>query len=173
MEWDELDLEAVEPDQDETAAEGTEMEEPDQAPADPLEGAAEESGEETADSDSDGSSEEETGSSGEDEAGAEDDISEEVQQPADETEQLTDETEQPADETEQPADVVTISGNAIIFPEEYALTSLASSQEDDSAVVQAVEEQTMHLCSGFAVTVFLLGIIAGLLFVQCFRLRRV
>lgn len=152
MEWDELDPEAAQPDQDEAVPEETETEEPDQETDDPVEDAAEESGEGTADSDSEESDEEEASDLEEDEAGTEDDISEEV---------------------EQPADVVTISGNAIIFPEEYDLASFASSPEDTDAVVQAIEEQTMHLQAGLVTVAFFLGMIAGLLFAQCFRLRRV
>lgn len=157
MKWDELDLEAAEPDQDEEAPaeqEAVELDadEPDQETDDLVEDAAEESGEGTADSDSEESDEEEASDLEDDEAGTEDDISEEV---------------------EQPADVVTISGNAIIFPEEYDLTAFSSSTEDTDAVVQAVDEQTNVQRSGFFAVVLLLGIIVGLLFVHGFRLRRV
>lgn len=152
MEWDELDLEAVQPGQDEAVPEETETEEPDQETDDPVEDAAEESGEETADSNSEESDEEEASDLEEDEAGMEEDASEEIQ---------------------QSSDVITISGNAIIFPEEYDLASFASGTEDESVVVQAIEEQTVHLQFGLLTVVFFLGVIAGLLFAQCFRLRRV
>lgn len=147
MEWDELELEAAEPDQDEEVPAGQDADEPDQEPGENPDDAAEETVEET-DTEDIGSEEEES-----------------------DTEAETGEEE--AEDPLPPSEIVTISGNAIIFPEEYDLTAFSSSTEDTDAVVQAVDEQTNVLRSGFFAVVLLLGIIVGLLFVHGFRLRRV
>lgn len=152
MEWDELELEAAEQDQDEEAPAEQETfepdaDEPDQESGDSLDDAAEETDEETDTEDSD-SEEEESDAEAESE-------------------------EEKAEDAPQPSEIVTISGNAIIFPEEYDFTAFSSSTEDTDAVVQAVDEQTNVLRSGFFAVVLLLGIIVGLLFVHGFRLRRV
>lgn len=87
-------------------------------------------------------------------------------------------TGEPADdivETVSGNDVVTISGNAVIFPEDFDLSLLGSSNEssvDQTALIEAVENQSTLLYNVSAAVIFLLGVIAGLLLIHGFRLRR-
>lgn len=76
-------------------------------------------------------------------------------------------------------DIITISGNAVIFPEDFDFSILQSqgSYENEAVdldpLVEKLDNQTNLIFGVSAVSVFLLGLIAGLLFVQGFRLRRV
>lgn len=76
-------------------------------------------------------------------------------------------------------DIITISGNAVIFPEDFDFSILQSqgSYENEAVdldpLVEKLDNQTNLIFCVSAVSVFLLGLIAGLLFVQGFRLRRV
>lgn len=73
-------------------------------------------------------------------------------------------------------DIVTISGNAVIFPEDFDLSLLGGSTEsstgDSDAIIKAIEAQNDLFYGISAVMVFLLGVIAGILLIHGFRLRR-
>lgn len=88
-----------------------------------------------------------------------------------------DQTGEPADDTVATVsgnDVVTISGNAVIFPGDFDLSLLGSSESsvDQTALIEAVENQSTLLYNVSAAVIFLLGVIAGLLLIHGFRLRR-
>lgn len=74
-------------------------------------------------------------------------------------------------------DIVTISGNAIIFPEDFDLSMLQGSSEVEvgnlDSVVESLENQTNIILAVSVVSIFLLGVLVGILFIQGFRLRRV
>lgn len=72
-------------------------------------------------------------------------------------------------------DVVTISGNAVIFPEDFdfSMFQVSPDGESENLVVDALETQTNLIFGVSAVVIFLLGVIAGILIVHGFRLRRV
>lgn len=130
--------------------------------------------------------EEETGSedgsegtgSGE-ETGAEDQTGEsETENPAesDEMADLTGEAADQTDDTVSGNDVITISGNAVIFPEDFDLSQLSSNESstgDLTAVADMLETQNNNITAGFACVSFLLGLLAGAIIVSGFRLRRV
>lgn len=82
---------------------------------------------------------------------------------------------------EQPAsvsgnDIVAVSGNAVIFPEDFDFTMLGSTGADNSAGIEAligVEEYQTEVIYGSALAItFTLGITAGILLIHGFRLRR-
>lgn len=74
-------------------------------------------------------------------------------------------------------DIVTISGNAVIFPEGFDLSMFSGSDPDDltslDALIEAETLQTEVICSVSVGIMFFLGLIAGILLIQGFRLRRV
>ena len=86
--------------------------------------------------------------------------------------------EQPADdagETVSGNDIIAISGNAVIFPEDFDLSLLGSGSEsavDQTALIEAIENQSTLLYNVSAAVIFLLGVIAGILLIHGFRLRR-
>lgn len=109
--------------------------------------------------------------------------------PADETETPGSENQpedsEPEDLTGEPADdtvetvsgneIIAISGNAVIFPEDFDLSLLGSGSEsnvDQTALIEAVENQSTLLYNVSAAVIFLLGVIAGILLIHGFRLRR-
>lgn len=96
----------------------------------------------------------------------------------DETEGLP---EEPADQTDgtisgnDPGDIITISGNAVIFPEGFDLSQLNGSESstgDVTALTEAVESQSDLIYSAALIISLLLGVIAGILLINGFRLRR-
>ncbi|MBD5485514.1 MAG: hypothetical protein HDR18_08370 [Lachnospiraceae bacterium] len=97
-------------------------------------------------------------------------------QPEDsESEDLTGEPADDAGETVSGNDIVTISGNAVIFPEDFDLSLLGSgngSNVDQTALIEAIENQSTLLYNVSAAVIFLLGVIAGILLIHGFRLRR-
>lgn len=74
-------------------------------------------------------------------------------------------------------DVMLISGNAVIFPEDFDYSMFQSSTEGEIGnyddLVEVVEYQTNLIFSVSVVISFMLGVIAGILFIHGFRLRRV
>ena len=97
-------------------------------------------------------------------------------QPEDsEPEDLTGEPADDAGETVSGNDIITISGNAVIFPEDFDLSLLGSGSEsavDQTALIEAIENQSTLLYNVSAAVIFLLGVIAGILLIHGFRLRR-
>ncbi|MBD5526717.1 MAG: hypothetical protein HDR04_20425 [Lachnospiraceae bacterium] len=97
-------------------------------------------------------------------------------QPEDsEPEDLTGEPADDAGETVSGNDIITISGNAVIFPEDFDLSLLGSGNEsnvDQTALIEAIENQSTLLYNVSAAVIFLLGVIAGILLIHGFRLRR-
>ena len=96
----------------------------------------------------------------------------------DETE---DQTGEPADQTDgtisgnDSGDIITISGNAVIFPEGFDLSQLSSGESntgDVTALTEAVESQSDLIYSAALIISLLLGVIAGILLIHGFRLRR-
>ena len=87
-------------------------------------------------------------------------------------------TGEPADDTVETVsgnEIITISGNAVIFPEDFDLSLLGSGNEsnvDQTALIEAVENQSTMLYNVSAAMIFLLGVIAGILLIHGFRLRR-
>lgn len=82
------------------------------------------------------------------------------------------EGEEPDQETASGNDLV-VSGDVIVFPEEYDLSTLGGEPADTESIVQAVEAQSDIMTAGFACTCFMLGLLAGAVLVAGFRLRRV
>ena len=74
-------------------------------------------------------------------------------------------------------DIVTISGNAVIFPEDFDFSMFSGSDPSGltglDALIEAETFQTEVICSVSVGIMFLLGIIAGILLIHGFRLRRV
>ena len=97
-------------------------------------------------------------------------------QPEDsEPEDLTGEVADDTSETVSGNDIITISGNAVIFPEDFDLSLLGSGSEsavDQTALIEAIEKQSTLLYNVSAAVIFLLGVIAGILLIHGFRLRR-
>ncbi len=104
------------------------------------------------------------------------DTSEESDQAEPETDEQTGEPADNSDTTVSGNDIITISGNAVIFPEDFDLSLLSGSAEssmcDAGTVVDAIKNQTDLIYSASAAAIFLLGVIAGILLIQGFRLRR-
>lgn len=82
------------------------------------------------------------------------------------------ETEDPEEETVSGNDLI-VSGDVIVFPEDYDLSTLGGEPADTESIVQAVEKQSDIMTAGFTCTCFMLGILAGALVIAGFRLRRV
>lgn len=152
MEEYETDYDLEEPaDQEEVAAEPeeTEPEEPD----------PEETETEPGEPDQEGSAEQE-------EPPAE-------EQPEDGADEIVqDPEEEPDQETVSGNDLV-VSGDVIVFPEEYDLSALGGEPADTESIVQAVEKQSDIMTAGFTCTCFMLGLLAGAVLIAGFRLRRV
>lgn len=99
----------------------------------------------------------------------------------------TSETEGPEEtETESETEAaaheppVSVSGNAVIFPEGYGYIAAEYSAGDPGTVIEAlevqtkaIEAQTAAMQEGFAAVCAVLGVILGIVLVQGFRLRRV
>lgn len=73
--------------------------------------------------------------------------------------------------------IVTVSGNAVLFPEGFDFSIFSGSDPGEPASLDALIEaetlQTEVICSASVGIMFLLGLIAGILLVHGFRLRRV
>lgn len=107
------------------------------------------------------------------EEGAAEELPEETDaEPEDGTEEEAAETEEPEEETVRGNDLV-VSGDVIVFPEDYDLSALGGEPADTESIVQAVEKQGDIMTAGFTCTCFMLGILAGALVIAGFRLRRV
>lgn len=92
-----------------------------------------------------------------------------------EPEDLTGAPANDAGETVSGNDIITISGNSVIFPEDFDLSLLGSGNEsnvDQTALIEAIENQSAMLYNVSAAVIFLLGVIAGILLIHGFRLRR-
>lgn len=93
-----------------------------------------------------------------------------------ETDKQTGESADDSGVTVSGNDIITISGNAVIFPEDFDLSLLSGSTEnstcDTGTVVDAIKSQTDLIFIASATAIFLLGVIAGILLIQGFRLRR-
>ena len=144
---EEPEPEESEPEEPEQEGPEAEPEEPEQETGEPEEGAEEEQPEEEP---------EETDAEPED--GTE--------------EEPAGETEDPEEETVSGNDLV-VSGDVIVFPEDYDLSTLGGEPADTESIVQAVEKQSDIMTAGFTCTCFMLGILAGALVITGFRLRRV
>lgn len=153
MDWTELDV--LEPDPDAEVPEETETNEPvvdapDQESGDSPDDAAE------TDVGDDSSPEDPVG----------EDLSDNESEDAETDDEESEDTEADDEESDLPEET-TISGNTIIFPEEYDFSG------DTDAVVEAIQAQSLYMRAGFVVVVFLLGVVIGFLFICGFRLRRV
>ncbi len=97
----------------------------------------------------------------------------------DKTEDLPEETAGQDDDTVSGNDagnVITISGNAVIFPEDFDLSQLGSGESstgDTAAFIDVIKAQTDNTTAGFVCVTFLLGLLSGAVLVSTFRLRRV
>ena len=121
-------------------------------------------------SDEDSPEEDSGGDSGEDtELSPEDDIVEEPEEGSGVTEG------QPVSVSGN--DTVTVSGNAVIFPEDFDFSMFSVGDPDSltglDALIEAETYQTEVICSVSVGIMFFLGIIAGILLIHGFRLRRV
>lgn len=132
------------PEQEEPETGPEEPEQPETEPETPEEGAAEEQPEEE----------------------PEETDADQEKEPAEE------ETEEPEGETVSGNDLI-VSGDVIVFPEDYDLSALGGEAADTESIVQAVEKQSDIMTAGFTCTCFMLGILAGALVIAGFRLRRV
>lgn len=94
-----------------------------------------------------------------------------------ESEEQTEGSEEVSGETVSGNDIVEISGDVIVFPEGFDFSILQDSSVNDTAdtgtVEELIREQTGLILGVSVVSVFLLGVIAGILFIQGFRIRRV
>lgn len=103
----------------------------------------------------------------------EDGTDETIQDPEEESkEESAAEEEEPEQETVSGNDLV-VSGDVIVFPEEYDLSTLGGEPADTESIVQAVEKQSEIMTAGFTCTCFMLGLLAGAVLIAGFRLRRV
>lgn len=103
----------------------------------------------------------------------EDGADEIVQNPEEEPEEEpAEEEEDPGQETVSGNDLV-VSGDVIVLPEEYDLSTLGGEPADTESIVQAVEKQSDIMTAGFTCTCFMLGVLAGAVLIAGFRLRRV
>lgn len=103
----------------------------------------------------------------------EDETDETVQDPEEgQEEEPAAEEEEPDQETVSGNDLV-VSGDVIVFPEEYDLSALGGEPADTESIVQAVERQSDIMTAGFTCTCFMLGLLAGAVLIAGFRLRRV
>ncbi|MCM1233128.1 MAG: hypothetical protein NC489_23655 [Ruminococcus flavefaciens] len=72
-------------------------------------------------------------------------------------------------------DIIAVNGNAVIFPEDFDLSLLSGGEGnagDVTALAEAVAYQSELIYGISAAAVFLLGVIAGILLIHGFRLRR-
>lgn len=103
-------------------------------------------------------------------------ISEELTEPERTEESGNEEPAESSFMTVSGNDVVTVSGNAVILPNDFDLSVLGSNNEsspvDIDALVQVVENQTQAIYAVSFAVLLLLGVIAGILLVHGFRLRR-
>lgn len=100
-----------------------------------------------------------------------------VQDP-EEPEEDIDQEELLQDSESEEINTLTVSGNVIILPEGYEpLEMQAETQsyasEDITAIIESLEYQTDIIRGGMIGLAFFLGLIAGIMFVHGFRLRRV
>ncbi|MCM1266811.1 MAG: hypothetical protein NC302_02805 [Bacteroidales bacterium] len=119
----------------------------------------------------------------EDETGWDEDQTEERseddgQEAAAETENGTEDaaaegSDKETDEETVSGNELVISGDAVIFPEDYDFSALAADPVDTEPIVQAIEKQNDNMTAGFVCTSFLLGLLAGAMIIAGFRLRRV
>lgn len=123
---------------------------------------------------SDPEEEEETGSED-----SEEEIDADPEEESDESEDedQPEESDESGIDTVSGNDIVTISGNALIFPEDFDFSLLQSSSEVEvgnlDIVVESLENQTNLIFGVGFVSIFLLGVLIGILFIQGFRIRRV
>lgn len=86
------------------------------------------------------------------------------------------ESEEPPATTVSGNDILTISGNAVIFPEDFDFSVFNDNSEstpvDMSEITEIVEYQTRVIYGVSFAALFLLGVIAGVLLIHGFRLRR-
>lgn len=104
--------------------------------------------------------------------------SENTEQDPEEPEENIEQEEQLQDSEVEPVNTLTVSGNVIILPEGYEpLEMQAETQsyasEDITAIIESLEYQTDIIRGGMIGLAFFLGLIAGIMFVHGFRLRRV
>lgn len=147
----------TEPNPEESAPEESEQAEPEEEPEKTETGEPEEAGQEedpVEEQPEDG----ETGDAADMEDGTE--------------EEPAEEQEEPDQETVSGNDLV-VSGDVIVFPEDYDLSTLGGEPADTESIVQAVERQSDIMTAGFTCTCFMLGVLAGALVIAGFRLRRV
>ncbi|MCH5260347.1 MAG: hypothetical protein J1F18_11365 [Lachnospiraceae bacterium] len=94
-----------------------------------------------------------------------------------EAEDQPEESEETSDDVMIGNEIVTVSGNVIIFPEDFDYSMFQVNAEGEVGnyddLAEMVEDQTTLIYGSSVVIIFLLGIIAGTLFVHGFRLRRV
>lgn len=103
----------------------------------------------------------------------EDGTDETVQDPEEgQEEEPAAEAEDPDQETVSGNDLI-VSGDVIVFPEDYDLSTLGGEPADTGSIVQAVERQSEIMTAGFTCTCFMLGLLAGAVLIAGFRLRRV
>lgn len=71
--------------------------------------------------------------------------------------------------------IISVSGNALIFPEDFDLSQLNGNADTSSGteIVEAIKAQTEFMFVTSAVIVFLLGTIVGVTLIHGIRLRRV
>lgn len=153
MDWTELDV--LEPDPDAEVPGETETNEP----------VADAPDQESGDSPDD-AAETDVGDDSSPEDPVDEDLSDNESEDAETDAEESEDTEADDEESDLPEET-TISGNTIIFPEEYNFSG------DTDAVVEAIQAQSLYMRAGFVVVAFLLGAVIGLLFVCGFRLRRV
>ena len=153
MDWTELDV--FEPDPDAEVPGETETNEP----------VADAPDQESGDSPDD-AAETDVGDDSSPEDPVDEDLSDNESEDAETDAEESEDTEADDEESDLPEET-TISGNTIIFPEEYNFSG------DTDAVVEAIQAQSLYMRAGFVVVAFLLGAVIGLLFVCGFRLRRV
>lgn len=92
------------------------------------------------------------------------------EEPAEDIEQ----EEQLLDSEPEQVNTLTVSGNVIILPDGYEPAEMqAYTSEDIAAVIESLEYQTDIIRGGMIGLAFLIGIIAGILLIHGFRLRRV
>lgn len=173
MEEYETNYDLEEPaDQEEVITE-PEPEDPEQGGPDPEEGAVEEPETDPAEEpgkEGSAEGEDETGTDPEEGTGEE---------PVQESEGPEGEIGEPDPETVSGNDLtvsgndLVVSGDVIVFPEGCDLSALGGEPADTGSIVQAVERQTDVMIAGFACTCFMLGILAGVMLIAGFRLRRV
>lgn len=104
--------------------------------------------------------------------------SENTEQDLEESAENIEQEEQLQDSEPEQNNTLTVSGNVIILPEGYEPLEMqaetqAYASEDVIAIIESLEYQTDIIRGGMVGLAFFLGLIAGILFVHGFRLRRV